>query len=741
MAKLTNKQVIDLVNQEFEDAMGTPGGDLSKERALAMRYYQRGALGNEEKANSKAVTSDVMEVIDGIMPPLMRMFTSKDNLLTFDGHNPSDELAAEQESDYVSHVFFKKNPAFEIIFFWCFDALLQKVGYVKSYWDEFEDVTTEQYKGLTEEELLGLMEDDELEAVEREERTETVSDGLGNQVAMPVHDVKFRRVRKQGVARVVNVPPDELRISADANRLDPSSARMVGHERYVTRGELLEMGFDKKIVNDLPAEAVSVDSTEKSERKSKSDDRKIQQGENQDKSQDNILLREGYIHVDMDGDGRAELKQVYSANGVELEISDFDRQPFHALCSSPLPHKHVGMATAEKVMDNQLITSTLLRQILDNLYHTNNPGHAVWEQGIGEGTMDALLTRKIGSVTTFARPVGESYQAMPVPFTAGASFPMLEYFDKVKRDRTGVASDSESLKPDALKHIQQSVMMQVLDTNKAKIELIARIFAETGFKTLFLHLHELILKHQQKEEIVKLRGTYVPVNPQEWRTRRDMTVNIGLGIGTREQNLLHLEAIWAKQREMVEGGGMNLTVTPRNIFNTASEIVKNANLKEPQMFFTDPGDQKAPPPSDQQLQLQQQQQEIEKERNRLDAERNQINQAKVQLEAQKQQIDAQLEMMKLKEKVEEREDKFAAENEKLRNELIDMQMKMENNDKNRDLEELKVTADAELKSATAMKARAETAKIMAESDAQDIENAATESNIVKLVEDGGPSES
>ena len=120
---------------------------------------------------------------------------------------------------------------------------------------------------------------------------------------------------------------------------------------------------------------------------------------------------------------------------------------------------------------------------------------------------------------------------------------MMGYFDQVKRARTGITDDGDGLDPAALKHIQQSVLSQATDLNKMKIEVIARIFAETGIKSLFRHIHELLQKHQNVEEVVKLRNEYVPVNPTEWKTRNNMTVNIGLGVGTRDQNRIQLDSI------------------------------------------------------------------------------------------------------------------------------------------------------------------------------------------------------
>jgi hypothetical protein len=330
-------------------------------------------------------------------------------------------------------------------------------------------------------------------------------------------------------------------------------------------------------------------------------------------------------------------------------------------------------------MDIQEVQTTLLRQILTNLYHSNMPGTAVWEHAIGENTLDDLLTTRVGRVVRFNRPVGESFAPMTTPFTGQGTFPMLEYFDTQKRDRTGVASDAQGLSPDALKNIQTSVLAASVDMSRMKIEAIARIFAETGIRSLFMHIHELCRKYQDRETIVKLRGKWVPVNPTEWRERTSMTVNIGLGIGTREQNLLHLNAIAEKQAQIAAAGGMNLIVSPKNVYNTCAELVKNANLKTPEMFFTDPGDKMAPPPNQEQMQLQQQQQALEQRRQQLDAADAQIKARKVELQGQETALKQRKEMLDLQLEFRKQHDHVVIENEKLRNQLTEMELKYNGN--------------------------------------------------------------
>lgn len=695
---MDDEKLVKVINREFAESMGAPDGEISKQRVLAWERYNREPLGDEIEGGSHVVTSEVSDVVDGIMPSLLRLFTTAENVCSFDAVGPEDEALAAQEGDYVNHVFFKENDSFLILFFWMFDALLQKNGIVMAWWDESEEVTTEKYTNLTEESLPDLLDDEELEPVSRDEREVEVTDPLtGLKVAETRYDLEFRRVSKSGRVTVENVPPDEYRISSDARSPNPKRPRMRGRERLMSRSDMIDMGFDPDQVNEL--KSVAHEGDEQEQKQVTTDENK--DGRSDDHSQDLIRVREAYIRVDYDGDGRAELRQVFTGAGKLLVWADskepantpVDRDPFHVITPHPLPHKHFGEATAEKVIDVMETSTTLLRQVLMNLYHTNNPGHAVDERALGENTMDDLLTTRVGRTVRVDGDPNASLAPIAIPFTASATFPMLEYFDKVKRDRTGVSSDSEGLSPDSLKNIQTSVLAQSVDMSKMKIEAIARIFAETGFKTLFLHIHELLIKHQDKEKVVKLRNQWTPVNPTEWLTRQNMTVNIGLGIGTREQNLLHLDAIWAKQTEMASGGGMNLTVTPKNFYNTAAEIVKNANLKDPNMFFSDPGQQLAPPPADEQQEFEKQQAELEARRQQLDSDRNELNHRKLELAAMEAEAKHNREMIKLEEGREERIANYELEIERLNNELIAMQDKALQSDEEFDLKKRKTEAE------------------------------------------------
>lgn len=728
---MLDRDLCALVDDEFAAAIGRPSGDISTERAKAWNYYLSKPLGNEVDGESQVVASVVSDVVDGIMPSLVRIFTTADNLITFDPVGPEDVRQAEQESDFVTHEIFKQDDTFELLHTWFFDALVQKNGVVMAWWDESEVVTTENYTGLTLDEVRTLLDDPELEPVERAER-EPNPDEIAGADGL-VHDIEFRRTRTSGQLCIENVPPEEYRISADAKRLNPSKARMVGHETEKTRTELLEMGFDKDLIDSIPAYLQSSSrqagfghhgSNEEQARYDRSDER---WDSSRAKSTDLIRVRECWMRCDYDEDGKAELRHILLAGSEVLINEPADRQPFHVITPQPLPHKHFGRASAEKVMDLHEIVTTLMRQMLMNLYHTNNPGHAVWDQATTEDTYDDLMTNRIGSIKRFSRPVAEAYAPMTVPFTAGATLPMLDVLERAKRDRTGISGDGQTLSPEALKNIQQSVMAQATDQALAKIEFIARAFAETGMRSLFQHVRELLMKHSEKASLVRLRNQWVPIDPRSWRERKNVTVHIGVGLGTRDTRRATLLAIAEKQAQIVQGGGLNLLVTPQNVYNTMADLVKNENVGDPQRHFTDPQGQLAPPPSEQEQRLQAQQQQLIERQQQLDAAEMAVREGKLELDRQRTLFETDRKMAEFEHKKQVDNAKLMLEAQEARAKLVSARNADEIARREQDLKEAVARVEAVL-------TRAQAAKAGEEARAQDIENDATESGMTEALE-------
>ena len=573
-----------IIESEIDDSIGYVETDTVAERQEALEYYLREPYGNEVEGKSQIVTGEVAEVVDGALPQLIRVFTSTDGVVEFQPTNNGDEPFAQQATEYCNWVFYRQNDGFLILHNWFKDALLQKTGIVKAYWDEKVDVTKEKYEGLSDDDLMMLMQDDELEVVgqETEEEIEEITDPMTGQVFQNVtreHKVKVKRTKKEGKVVVENVPPEEFLISKRARTIQDSP--FVAHRRMMTRSELVAMGFKKDLVDSLESGDTLEFSPDRIARYSRGEQPNSMGS--QDQSMEVVEVYECYIKVDYNDDGIAELRRVVYASNEVLEDEECDYIPFHSLCPIPIPHKFYGQSLADRALDLQLIKSTVLRQMLDNLYLTNNYRVGAVE---GQVNLDDLLTSTAGGVVRLKNP--NALVPLTVASTTQGSFPMLEYLDGVQARRTGVSDSQNGIDPNVLQNVTAAAVSAMSQASAGKLELIARIFAETGVKSLFKGILTLLCKYEDKEKLVRLNGKYVAFNPREWSTQYNVSINVGLGTGTRQEQLTTMQMILQKQEEIIQTYGLsNPLVNLMQYRNTLAKFVNMAGFKDATQFMNE----------------------------------------------------------------------------------------------------------------------------------------------------------
>jgi hypothetical protein len=479
---------------------------------------------------------------------------------------------------------------------WFFDALLQKNGIVKAYWEDKEDVTKERYQGLTDDELAMMLQDKDIEVVEQETTSypavdpmmaETILAAGGEVPTYNLNDVVVQRRKKSGKVTVVNVPPEEFLISKNGAAIrGPRAAPFVAHRRQVTRSDLIAMGFDKDQVNSLPSGDALAYTPERVVRYSPGEQPYDTQSE--EMALQEVEVFECYLLHDENDDGIAELRQVFYA-GNEILVKDDGKEaneecdyiPFYSICPIPIPHKFFGNSLADRTVDLQLIKTTVTRQMLDNLYLTNDARTWAVE---GQVNLDDLLTSTAGGVIRVKSP--QALGQLAVQNMSGQSFPMLQYLDSVQAKRTGVTEMSQGLDPNVLQNVTAAAVASMQQAGAGKIELIARLFAEGGVKELFEGILHLVTKYQNKERIIRLRGQYVTVDPRTWANKYDLTINVGLGNGSRDQQMAMLQMVLAKQEQMLaQFGPANPMVSMGQYRSTLGRFVEAAGFKDSAEFF------------------------------------------------------------------------------------------------------------------------------------------------------------
>jgi len=638
--KITDEELITRIRSEVTGSLGYMGDTISQQREQAMSYYYGLPFGNEVDGRSQYVDSTVQDTIEWIKPSLMRVFASGDEMVKFTPHGPEDVPMAKQATDYVNYVFTKDNPGWEILYSWFTDALLSKNGIVKVWWEEYEEEQREEYHNLDEVSLMALISDDNVEVIEHTEVT------TGDQ---PYHDLVIKRKDYDGRIKIENVPPSEFLIARESKNIQDS--RFVCHRVLKTLSELREMYPDENLdPEDLGGggEDMTAFSSERLERYNFDKSATYWEGWGdaefgEEEGLKTYWLYESFLRTDYDDDGITELRKICSVGNKILANEEIDKIPFVSITPVKIPHKFFGLSVADLVMDLQLMKSTLMRNLMDNMYNQNFGRYAVLE---GQANLDDLLTQRPGGVVRVKSP--QAVTPLATPALEPYSFQMLEYLDGVREARAGVSKMSQGLDENALtSHTTATAVNAVMGAAQSRVELIARNFAETGVKDLMICIYELLHKHQDKERMIMLRNEWVPVRPDVWRDKYDCTVSVALGSGNKDQQMMHLSQMLSFAGEAMKGGLP--IVSMQNMYNLGASLVKAMGFQNVSDYLTDPSQmpqqqEEGPSPEEQAKLLEAQ---VKQEELKIKAAEVQIKAQKLQQEQQKLQIDTSLKQQEI----------------------------------------------------------------------------------------------
>ena len=638
---MTETELQARVQQEIEASIGYGGDVVSEQREQSQQYYFAEPFGNEQVGRSSYVDSTVQDSIEWMKPSLMRVFASGDTVVTFNPVTPEDLPGAAQATDYINHVFLKENHGWKIMLDWFHDALLLKNGWVKVWYDYSEEKQREEYARLTDLEFEALVMDEDVEVIEHTETTEDVQG-----IPMVEHDVVIMRTNSDGRIRVENVMPDEILIARESRSVQESP--FICHRVKKTVTELREMGF--KIDPDELSDAGEIDELSPQRLAKYSFDDTYGVGiwgddgtNNNDKSTWTYWLHECYIRADYNNDGLSELLKVCMIGKKILSVDEVDRIPFVTLTPIPIPGKVIGQSIADLTMPLQRIKSSIMRNVLDSMWLSNQPRVAVVD---GMVNIDDLTSQRVGGI--IRTKTQGAIQPLPNNPIEAHTFGLIEYLDSVRESRTGVSKTSMGLNKDALtSHTTATAVNQVMNASHSRLELVARNFAETGVKELFETMYALLQLNQNKKQVVKLRNTWVEVRPDQWNDKMDATVAVGVGSGNKDQQVAHLSNMLQFATQSMSGG-LQL-FNEQNLYNIVSQLIKAQGFINVNDYVTDPST--IPPPEDPgvdpQMQMAQAEMQLKNQELEIKAGELELKRQKLAQEAQKDAVDAQLKAAEL----------------------------------------------------------------------------------------------
>lgn len=578
---MTDRELIALVSSAEQDA-AVYNGEFTKENEKYLRGYL--ALKEGEFVappdSSSVVSTDIADVVESDLTSLARVFLSSGSILEFtpSTNNPTETAEAEEKTKYVNWVVRNQPDSFKLLFSWMKDALIQKNGVVKYFVEEVKETEEEEFSGLDQQELVDAIESlrtpdvTKVDVVAQDEN----EDGT--------FDLRFRVTRERKKICIINVPPELFLISKNASHID--DAELVGDKVRKTRGQLLSEGFKRDLIDQLP----SVDSEDNQNGNLdyiRDKDLGGSDGETniQNWASEYVDISDLYVKIDYDGDGIAERRHIMISGNKVLINEAFNHVPYASLSAYIMPHRAIGRSRAEVTYQTQLQKTALLRGMNNNIYMVNNPRNVVHP----DVDLDDMLTvRENGLVR-----LDDDTQILPqnavfplqIPYIGDRTLQVIQYVDQARAQTTGILLANQGLDADAVAKETATRFSGIESAGQAKIELIARNFAETGFRKLYEGIAWLASKFQDTQAEIRVLGKQLSVKPSSWKYKHYTESKVGLGAGDNEQLVEARQGIYAIQQQLMSQGSP--LVDSKCVYNNLMSLTDGLGFSRAERLFND----------------------------------------------------------------------------------------------------------------------------------------------------------
>ncbi len=579
--------LVGVIKSEMDDAKDFIH-QVGAERAESTEFY----LGTEPEGTSSLqsefVSTDVRESVLFMLPSIMRTFFGTKKIVEFVPKGPEDIQLAEQQTDYINYLIREKNPGFQVLYDVFKDALVRKTGFVKVFWDDSVTATTHEYSNIDPQSYQALILDKNVEVIEESVTKETITtfDPVSQEEIIQEipasYDLTIRRLKPKDQVCIESVPPEEILISRHAR--DIETASYVAHRMVKSVSDLVAMGYDQEEIEEhagYGGSALDPESYEEQEARNPFDN--MVYPDRHDAGGKDVYYVEHYLYYDFDGDGIDERIRVCTAGDSlnVLNVEPWDELPICMFCPDPEPHTAIGSCPADYLKPIQAAKSQIMRDTLDSLGHSIFPRMGIVE---GQVNVDDVLNTDIGQPIRMRAP--GMVQPFAVPFVGKEAFPVLGYLDEAKENRTGVSKASAGLNAEALQSTTSAAVSATMSGAQGRVELICRHFAEGGLKAMFKTVNNLVIKHQNAQDVFRLNGKFIPVDPRYWDSDKDMVVNVAISKSSDTEKFQVLTQLAGKQEQIMQTlGPQNPLVSMQQYANTLTRMVELAGFQDAQTFI------------------------------------------------------------------------------------------------------------------------------------------------------------
>ncbi len=580
---MTDEELAIRLEQMNRQAIGHDSDEVSSEQDSNLERYLGMPYGDEEDGRSQAISMDVAEVVDWAIPDLLEPFISGDQAVEFTPNNRKEEEYCKRATELVNHCFYNETDGVTFLHDVVKTACIQKVGFSKTVWEETTEEESETLTGLSAAHLEELKADKSLrvEGVESEPMDSLLIDEDAQAAFTDgmVYTATIVKTKKCGRNSLMALPPEQVKFSARTS--DIQALNYIAHEQTKTRSDLLEMDFDADLVASIPATGKT--STDQTRDDKRFFDENRRDGSTNDPASDELLLVEEYPLVDANGDGKLERLQVFRVGKIILQKEEVDEHPIDGWSPDRIPHRLVGLGIADKVKQTAYIKTHLTRQLLDNVYLANNPRIEVPDQAMGEDTIADLLTYRVGGLIR-TKGQGQMLRPIEIPDRSATAMQAIMYMDGVREQQSGITKNGMAVSSEVVDPKSATESRRQDRNEQVRKRLMVRMLAQTFLVPVFRKMLKNIVRYQDAEKEIQVRGKWVMVDPRGWNANLKARVSVGLGYANRDEMIQGATIVGQAQQIAAQFG----IVEPKHLYKTGTKLVEASGMGFGEDYFTDP---------------------------------------------------------------------------------------------------------------------------------------------------------
>ena len=578
LTPMSEDDIENIVSSAVDDAISFIADEISPRRIKSQRYFNGEVDIGSEDGRSSLVATKCRDTVRAVKPSVQRVFMTSDRPVEFIPSGPEDVASMEQASIYATAKFRQSN-GYKILRDVTHDALVNVVGFTKTYWSQYETPKVYDFTDLDDDQFQAVQASEGAIIVRHSARPDemTISamqaqvqqaqemaaqaQAMGQQVDMSqlpqmpavlpqLHDARVLRRNTGGKLCIDTIPPEDFFV--DRNARDDEDFYVIGHRTEMRVADVIALGIDEDKVMDLDSGSdVDMRDQENEERRRYTTQRAEDESA-EDPYMKKVTITEAYMRMDVDGIGMPILHKFIlgGTSNRLLWFEPVDDHPFSSWHIDPEPHTYFGRSLVEIIEADQDAATVITRGIMDNVVMTNNPR---MEAVKGQVEMDDLLNNEIGAIVRVNAP--GMLRDIAVPFVAGQTLPALQYIDQMVEMKTGVTRASMGLDPDALQSTTRAAVTATVSAAAGQVEVMVANLAYTGMRRLFRQIVKLMAKNSTRAEMLRINGTYVPMDPRVWDVDLDTNINVGLGTGNEEQKTAMLGQVMQLQLQAIANYG------------------------------------------------------------------------------------------------------------------------------------------------------------------------------------------